>query len=71
VNSNLLDRTAAAKYLGVSFHVLRKLALSGAEGGPPLVRITSRCVKYQRQQLDEWLRQRGAEPALFEFEASK
>jgi len=71
VNKNLLSRREAAAYIGISPHILRKMALTGASGGPPLVRITNRCVRYQLQQLNEWLRQRGAQPALFEFEASK
>jgi excisionase family DNA binding protein len=71
VNKNFFTRSEAAEYAGISPHILRKLALAGASGGPPLIRIGYRTVRYQRQQLDEWLRQRGAQPALFEFEATK
>jgi excisionase family DNA binding protein len=71
VNKNFLTRSEAAEYAGISPHILRKLALTGANGGPPLIRIGYRTVRYQRQQLDEWLRQRGAQPALCEFEATK
>ena len=69
MNKNLLSRDEAAAYIGISPHILRKMALTGASGGPPFVRITNRTIRYQRQQLDEWLRQRGAQPVLFEFGA--
>ena len=65
---NLLNRAEAAAYVGISADTFRKMALTGATGGPPMIRIGYRTVRYQRQQLDEWLRQRGAEPTLFEFE---
>ena len=71
MNANLMNRSQAADYLGISLQMLRKLSLTSSNDGPPLVRIGYRTIRYQRQQLDEWLRQRGAEPALFKFEASK
>lgn len=49
----------AAQFLRVSKSWLDKKRVEG--GGPRFVRVTSRCVRYDADDLDEWIRSRTFE----------
>jgi len=55
--------TGAARYLGVSPSLVRKLRLRGADDplgpGPKFIRISPSLVVYEISALDEWLDQRN------------
>ncbi len=49
----LIREKDAAKYLDVSVYTLRALRCRG--GGPKYIRISSRCIRYRRVDLNEWV----------------
>jgi predicted DNA-binding transcriptional regulator AlpA len=52
----LLDEAAAAAWMGLQPRTLQVWRVRG--GGPAFVRISARCVRYRRADLDEWARSR-------------
>ena len=49
---SLILEQVAADFLGVTRSALQKWRITGS--GPKFVRISSRCVRYRRQDLVEW-----------------
>ena len=49
----LLTSRQAAEYLGLTKRFLERRRL--VRQGPPFVRISKRCVRYRRSDLDEWI----------------
>jgi excisionase family DNA binding protein len=52
----LLTETEAAHLLGFSVRTLQAWRVRG--GGPRFVKVSARCVRYQREDLEEWVRER-------------
>jgi predicted DNA-binding transcriptional regulator AlpA len=52
----LIDEKEAAKLLGFSPRTLQAWRVNG--GGPAFVHVSSRCVRYRREDLDEWITER-------------
>jgi predicted DNA-binding transcriptional regulator AlpA len=52
----LLRPNEAARQLGVSLSCLEAWRYRG--GGPRFVRISARCVRYRRVDLEQWIRER-------------
>ncbi len=52
----LVSEQSAAEFLSVTPGALQKWRMTG--NGPQFVRISSRCVRYQRRDLVEWARAR-------------
>jgi hypothetical protein len=54
-----LRTTDAAKYLGVSASLLRKMRMRGPEdrlgAGPSFIRLSASLIVYEINSLDEWL----------------
>jgi predicted DNA-binding transcriptional regulator AlpA len=50
----LLTRKEAATYLGVSPHMLARLAMT-PDRSPPMVKFSSRCIRYDKAELDLWI----------------
>lgn len=48
----LIAEEAAARFLGVSARFMQKHRCQG--DGPPVVRLSSRCVRYRRRDLIDW-----------------
>ena len=48
----LIDETEAAEFLGLVDRTLQKMRQRG--GGPRFVRLSSRCVRYRRDDLRQW-----------------
>lgn len=48
----LLNEKDAARLLGISVRFLQKHRSAG--GGPPFVRLSSRCIRYRRRDLADW-----------------
>jgi hypothetical protein len=59
--SPLLNEKQAAEYLGVTPRYLQYKRING--GGPPFIRLSHRCVRYQRQALVEYCTMKSQEPA--------
>jgi len=57
----LLNEKQAAEYLGVTPRYLQYKRLNG--GGPPFIRLSHRCVRYQRQALDKYCVMKSQGPA--------
>ncbi len=58
--SPLLSPKQAAQYLGVSVRAIelwRQLNTS-----PPFFRVTKRCIRFRREDLDNWLNERRVAP---------
>jgi len=55
MSSTMLNEQLAAKRLGVSPALLRKLRQKG--GGPPFARL-ARCIRYKVADLDAWVQTR-------------
>ena len=53
---HLLTEKEAAKLLGFSVRTLQGWRYRG--GGPRFVRVSRGCVRYRRQDLDEWVESR-------------
>ncbi len=53
-----LNTTEAAAHLGVSRQFLEKLRHTG--GGAEYIRVTKRCIRYERAALDAWMAARTA-----------
>ena len=51
--SVLLTETEAARYLGFSNRTLQSWRLRGC--GPRFVKVSSRCIRYQRSELENWV----------------
>lgn len=68
----LLNRRQAADHLNVSDRTVANWA--GKPGGPPMVRISKRCVRYRLEDLDAWLAARSCatstEPTAAEVAAA-
>lgn len=58
VRNPYLTVKEAAQYLRVSSQTLDKLRHYG--GGPEFVRISARCIRYERAALDAWMTSRRA-----------
>lgn len=54
----LLSTTEAARYLGLKRTRLKDWRRRNRRGGPVYVRLTSRLVRYQLQDLEEFIRSR-------------
>ncbi|QSR23864.1 DNA-binding protein [Hyphomonas sp. KY3] len=54
----MLDEKQAAKHLGVSARTLRNWRVRG--GGPKFVRVSARCIRYKRGDLQDWIDRRIA-----------
>lgn len=52
----LLNEREAARLLGYTPRALQKWRMTG--GGPRFVRVSARSVRYRRQDLDAWIRER-------------
>jgi len=52
----LMDRPMAGRYLGVTARCLEKWAVTGE--GPAFVRLSARCVRYRKADIDEWAEKR-------------
>ncbi len=52
----LLDEHAASKSLGLTPRTLQGWRRLG--GGPPFVKISSRCIRYRPQDLEKWAEDR-------------
>ncbi len=50
--SHYLSEQEAANYLSLSPSTLRNWRVAG--GGPPFVKISKRCIRYRRSDLDQW-----------------
>jgi len=57
--NQLLTRQEAAEFLRVKITTLAKWA--GKPGGPPMIKISRRCVRYEAIGLRNWLIARGAD----------
>ena len=53
---NLLTQAEAAERLGLSPRWMEVRRYQG--GGPPFVRVSSRCVRYRPQDLEAWAAER-------------
>ena len=53
IDDRLLDEVAAAQFIGVSRRTLQGWRLRGE--GPRYHRISSRCIRYSRGLLQDWL----------------
>lgn len=49
----LVDTETAAEMLGLAPRTLEKWRWQG--GGPPFIRVSSRCVRYATKDLDRWI----------------
>ena len=49
---NLIDEKAAAEFLGLTDRTMQKLRQKG--GGPRYSALSSRCLRYRRQDLRQW-----------------
>lgn len=56
--SELVNTREAATYLGLAAVTLRQWRWRGQHGQPPFVRCGSRSIRYRRQALEQWARQR-------------
>ena len=57
---NALSEREAASSMRLSPNTLRKWR--GQKIGPPFVKISSRCVRYYRSDLDAWMKSRRIKP---------
>lgn len=57
----LLPQKRVAAMLSVSPRALEAWRMRG--GGPPFIRISKRCVRYRRSDVDAWLAKREASPS--------
>lgn len=55
----LVNEERAAKFLGVTKRALRNWRVRG--GGPKYVRVSSRCIRYRRRDLLNWVEARVRE----------
>jgi predicted DNA-binding transcriptional regulator AlpA len=55
-----LNRIEAAKFLGLRPQTLANL--SWRNEGPPFVRLSERCVRYDRDELLTWMKAREVRP---------
>ncbi len=52
-DDNLLKEDSAARILGVKVKTMQKWRWTGS--GPKFVKISGRCVRYRRMDIDEWV----------------
>lgn len=52
-NKELMDRTDAAEYLGVTKDTLAQMASRGI--GPRFAKLSGRLVRYRRADIDAWI----------------
>lgn len=57
---DLMTEEQVAKLLTVSVSTVKRLRVSGE--GPRHIRISTRVVRYRRQDVLDWMRQRAEEP---------
>jgi predicted DNA-binding transcriptional regulator AlpA len=57
---DLMTEEQVAKLLTVSVSTVKRLRVSGE--GPRHIRISQRVVRYRRQDVLDWMRQRAEEP---------
>jgi predicted DNA-binding transcriptional regulator AlpA len=57
---DLMTEEQVAKLLTVSVSTVKRLRVSGE--GPRSIRISKRVVRYRRQDVLDWMRQRAEEP---------
>jgi predicted DNA-binding transcriptional regulator AlpA len=60
VEKKFLSRAEAAAFLGLRPQTLANLTWQNA--GPPYVRLSSRCLRYDRDELIAWMKQREVRP---------
>lgn len=60
ISKRFLNRKEAAEFLGLSPQTLANYAWRGE--GPPLYRISLRCVRYDRDGLEAWMKDREVAP---------
>jgi len=53
----LLKEGEAAKFLNISPRTLQGWRVTG--GGPTFIKISSRCVRYRWEDLEEWIQERA------------
>jgi predicted DNA-binding transcriptional regulator AlpA len=59
-DEELMTEEQVAKLLTVSVSTVKRLRVSGE--GPRSIRISKRVVRYRRQDVLDWMRQRAEEP---------
>lgn len=59
MDSDMLDQKEAAPLIGVSPFTLNRWRHE--RFGPPFIRISARCVKYRRGDVETWLERRRVE----------
>jgi predicted DNA-binding transcriptional regulator AlpA len=59
-DDELMTEEQVAKLLTVSVSTVKRLRVSGE--GPRHIRISERVVRYRRQDVLDWMRQRAEEP---------
>ena len=59
-DEELMTEEQVAKLLTVSVSTVKRLRVSGE--GPRSIRISPRVVRYRRQDVLDWMRQRAEEP---------
>ena len=55
-----LNRAEAARFLGLQPQTLANLTWKNE--GPPYVRLSSRCIRYDRNELLSWMKTREVRP---------
>jgi predicted DNA-binding transcriptional regulator AlpA len=59
-NKRFINREEAAEFLGLSPQTLANYSWRGE--GPPFIRISDRCVRYDRDELMAWMKAREIRP---------
>lgn len=60
IEQRFLTRDEAAKFLGLRPQTLANL--SWRNEGPPFIRLSARCIRYDRDDLLAWMRAREVRP---------
>lgn len=60
IEKKFLTRDEAARFLGLRPQTLANLTWQNA--GPPYVRLSSRCLRYDREALLSWMKAREVRP---------
>jgi len=59
-NQVLLKEGQAAEFLGLSDNTLRDWRWRNQ--GPPYIRLSAKCIRYDKEQLGQWLREKTEQP---------
>jgi predicted DNA-binding transcriptional regulator AlpA len=60
VEKRFLTRDEAARFLGLRPQTLSNMIWQGS--GPPFVRLSSRCLRYDKDELLAWMKEREVRP---------